>query len=84
MMSFVIIGPAEDTGGFFEICEEKYDTWQLLQLPMIDTEQEIRLHFKVIQINQCPFPYSKKKEKKSTNMAKKFYIEHNRWFKKYS
>lgn len=26
MMSFVIIGPAVDTGGFFDICEEKYDT----------------------------------------------------------
>ncbi len=62
MMSFVIIGPAVDTGGFFEICEEKYVTWQLLQLPMIDTEQEIRLHFKVIKINQCHFHCQKTKK----------------------
>ncbi len=73
-MSFVIIGPAEDTGGFFEICEEKYDTWQLLQLPMIDTEQEIRLHFKVIQINQCPFPYSKKKRRKVQTWLKNYIL----------
>lgn len=64
MMSFVIIGPAVDTGGFFDICEEKYDTWQLFQRPMIDTEQEIRLHFKVIKLTNYIFPYSKKINKK--------------------
>lgn len=55
MMSFVIIGPAVDTGGFFVSCDEKYDTRQLFQLPMIDTEQEIKLHFNIIILADAIF-----------------------------
>lgn len=32
MMSFVIIGPADDTGGFFVICGEKHDSELLFLL----------------------------------------------------